>query len=177
MSVPRTRAGPKGRRAGASCRGCRETGRADRSSSGAGRLHRDVGYLRARARPPDSPTAHSGSCPPRATEVIEDQLEVGCRWRPRRLRQKVRRISAMAGRRSAAGHSQSTMPLVGHLLCSGPMKVKRHPSIPGAASTCRPRRGSRLVEGEVTEDRERGRDARARPPCRARSRSIHACAA
>src|SRR5438046_4020329 len=47
----------------------------------AGRLHRDVGVFREREyvreiRPPLT----RARVPPRATEVIEDQLEIWCRW-------------------------------------------------------------------------------------------------
>ncbi len=60
-------------------------------------------------------------------------LRCGCRWATSStFGRKFAAIIAM-GRpaRSAAGHSQSTVPSVGHLLCSGPMKVKRQPSMPG----------------------------------------------
>ena len=65
MSVHQNqRAGRRRRGAGAGCRGCHETGTADRSSSARqSPSSRRWDTLRARA-PPDSPTAHSGSCLP-----------------------------------------------------------------------------------------------------------------
>ena len=57
--------------------------------------------------------------------------------------------------RSAAGHSQSTVPSVGHLLCSGSMKVKRQAEHPRALLPRIHQRATLgLVEREVAEDRE-----------------------
>src|SRR5881396_1816543 len=124
----------------------------------AGRLHRDVGIFREREhvrqiRPPLT----RARVPPRATEVIEDQLEV---WVPlgdlADLRQKVRRHH----RDRQAGPLCCRPQPVDRAVCR-PLALLRPDEGEATAEHSRAllprvdqRAALRLVEGEVAEDRE-----------------------
>src|SRR5437870_13419056 len=124
----------------------------------AGRLHRDVGIFREREHVRQiRPTLTRARVTPRATEVIEDQLEV---WVPLGnlgdLRQKVRRHHRD---RQAGPLRRRPQPVDGAV--RRPLALLRPDESEAAAEHSRAllprvdqRAALRLVEGEVAEDRE-----------------------